>query len=114
MAKPTLYPYGGHSVVVHITSKINKMNNKEQTSTNPQQLNCNKMPLFEPVNLEQQDSVVGGFLSSLILNVFPDTLIPGRAEAVAIANQAAETALQVAAEAESRGFSIQFLFSFLI
>ncbi|MBE9197625.1 MULTISPECIES: hypothetical protein [unclassified Nodularia (in: cyanobacteria)] len=45
------------------------MKNHEQKPTNLQQLNCNKMPLFEPLKLEEQDSVVGGqSFTEVILN----------------------------------------------
>jgi len=90
------------------------MKNNEQKPTTPQQPNCNQIPLFEPLNLEQQDSVVGGFLSLSIFNVFPGVFIPGRAEAVEIALLAIQSAQQATAQAAAQGFSIDFNFNFLI
>ncbi|HYW19695.1 MAG TPA: hypothetical protein VE956_10345 [Nodularia sp. (in: cyanobacteria)] len=87
------------------------MKNNAQKTTIPQELNCNKMPLFEPLNLEQQDSVVGGSFVQLILGTLPaGTIIPGRAEA-----EAAEAAAKLAtaeAEAEAAQYSIFFPFDF--
>ncbi len=37
-----------------------KMKNNKQKLTHPQQLNFNKMPQVQPLNLEQLDSVAGG------------------------------------------------------
>ncbi|WP_227788841.1 MULTISPECIES: hypothetical protein [unclassified Nodularia (in: cyanobacteria)] len=91
------------------------MKNNEQKLTNPQQLNCNTKPLFEPLNLAQQDSAVGGLFSLSILDAFPaDLLIPGREEAEAAA-AAAEAAGTVAVlQAQALGFSIQFPLSLLL
>ncbi|MBD2364319.1 hypothetical protein H6G36_24590 [Anabaena minutissima FACHB-250] len=36
------------------------MKNNKQKLTHPQQLNFNKMPQVQPLNLEQLDSVAGG------------------------------------------------------
>ncbi|MEA5580796.1 hypothetical protein VB620_05510 [Nodularia harveyana UHCC-0300] len=83
------------------------MNNTQPEATNPQQLNNNKMSLFKPVNLEQQESVTGGLLSSSIFDFLPSGLvIPGVEEAEAAVN-AVEDVLQ---EAETLGFVIEFPF----
>lgn len=57
------------------------MKKKKQESTNP---------LFQAVNLEQQESVVGGFLTLPIFRPSPDMTIPGaRQGAAAVAAAAA-------------------------
>ncbi|MDB9376103.1 hypothetical protein [Nodularia sphaerocarpa] len=87
------------------------MKNNAQKTTTPQPLNCQKMPLFEPLNLEQQDSVVGGLFLQSIFDTLPgDIFIPGRAEAEAAAAAAELATAEV--EAEAMQYSIFFPFDF--
>ncbi|WP_414528429.1 hypothetical protein [Nodularia chucula] len=67
------------------------MKNKEKESTNLQTLNSHTNPLFQAVNLEQQESVMGGFLSLPIFRPSPDMTIPGARQGAAAVAAAAAT-----------------------